>query len=122
YDELAKRIDALEARVREVEALQDLTIRLLSTRNPLESMLAQHGATESQQQACYRLLDQLAARTKGPAREHPSRAYFFGQLDEIFPALRDNRAFTTLLIDTLKVDRQAYRELHAYMAAEGWLK
>jgi len=39
---------------------------------------------------------------------------------EILPALRGNREFLQLLMDTLKVERPAYRELHEYMAAHGW--
>ena len=39
---------------------------------------------------------------------------------EILPALRGNHEFLQLLMDTLKVERPAYRELHEYMTAQGW--
>jgi hypothetical protein len=40
---------------------------------------------------------------------------------EILPALRNDRDFRQLLVDTLKVERPAYRELHEYMTSHGWL-
>ena len=39
---------------------------------------------------------------------------------EIMPTLRGNREFVQLLMDTLKVERPAYRELHEYMTSQGW--
>lgn len=42
------------------------------------------------------------------------------RLGEIFPQQRGDAAFVRSLIDTLRVERPAYRELHAYMAAQGW--
>jgi hypothetical protein len=50
----------------------------------------------------------------------PTFSLFQMRLGEIFPALRADRAFVQTLIDTLKVDRPAYRELHAYMASHHW--
>ena len=38
---------------------------------------------------------------------------------EIFPSLRGDREFLELLLDTLKLERCAYRELHEYMTAPG---
>lgn len=34
--------------------------------------------------------------------------------------MRGNGEFLDLLIDTLKVERPAYRELHEYMCGKGW--
>jgi hypothetical protein len=42
------------------------------------------------------------------------------RLGGIFPDLRDDRQFVQLLIDTLKIERPAYRELHAYMVSHRW--
>jgi hypothetical protein len=42
------------------------------------------------------------------------------QLGAIFPALRTDREFIALIIGTLKVERPAYRALHAYMVAHAW--
>jgi len=36
--------------------------------------------------------------------------------------IRKDRELLTLIIDTLKVARTAYRELHEYMLAHGWDK
>jgi hypothetical protein len=110
----------LDARLNELEAVQKLILRLLSTTKPLNNVLEHYGATETQERAFYRLLDDLAARAKGRERDRPTFSYFSMEMDEIFPALRGNREFVALVIDTLKVERPAYRELHAYMAAHKW--
>ena len=36
------------------------------------------------------------------------------------PFGRGDAAFAQLLIDTLQVERAAYRELHEYIAGQGW--
>ena len=76
-------------------------------------MLDQFGATETQQRAFYALLDTLVARARGREQDRPTFAYFEMQLDQILTALRGDRAFTRLLIGTLKLERPSYRELHA---------
>ena len=63
---------------------------------------------------------ELVERSRGPERSRPSRAHFEMHVGEILPALRGNREFLQLLMDTLKVERPAYRELHEYMTAQGW--
>ncbi|MGH3118431.1 MAG: hypothetical protein ACRDQ2_15225 [Gaiellales bacterium] len=110
----------LDARLREVEALQELTLHILSTRKPLDGLLEHYGATESQEQAFYRLLDEVAARAGGGGQDRPTFEYFAAQIREIFPALRGDREFIGLVIATLKLERPAYRDLHAYTIAEGW--
>jgi hypothetical protein len=120
-DDLAAKIADLDARLSEVEALQALTLRILSTTRPLDAVLAQYGASQAQQQSLYRLLDNLAARTTGPERERPTQSYFQMQLAEIFPPQAD-RAFMDLVVDTLRIEQPLYRDLHAYMTAQGWVK
>jgi hypothetical protein len=110
----------LDARLSELEAVQKLILRLLSTTKPLNSVLEYYGATETQEGAVYRLLDDLATRAKGRERDRPTFSYFNIEMDEIFPSLRGDRGFLALLIDTLKLERPAYRELHAYMVANNW--
>jgi hypothetical protein len=113
-------LDDLDARLREVEAVQELILRLLSTTKPLASVLEQYGATEAQERSFYALLDELAARARGREKDRPTFAYFHMKIEEIFPSLRGDREFVEIVIDTLKVERPAYRELHAYTAAKGW--
>ena len=120
--EIDRKIAELDGRLREVEALQDLTLRLLSTRKPLDSVLEHHGATVSQQQAFYQLLDEMVLRSRGPGDDQPTVTYFRSQLEHIFHSMREDAAFLDLLSDTLKIDRPIYRELHAYMVAAGWVK
>jgi hypothetical protein len=114
------RLAALDARVEALEAVQELLLRLLSTTRPLAGVLGHYSATETQEQAFYRLLDNLAGRTGGPGKDRPSFAFFEMQVNEIFPKLRGDREFLQLLIDTLRVERPAYRALHQYMLAHNW--
>lgn len=118
--DLTARVQQLEARVDELVAIQDLLLRLLSTTRPLAKMLEQYGATETQEEAIYRLMDRVSERTRGDERDLVSFGYFKRGVGEIFPDRRDDREFVQLLIDTLKVERPAYRELHAYMVANRW--
>jgi hypothetical protein len=119
-DDVVSRIEALEAQVAELKSVQDLLLRMLSTTRPLEGVLRFYGATDAAEHALDGLLDELLAATRGPANRHPTFAYFRMRLDEIFPQQRGDRAFVQTLVDTLRVDRPAYRDLHAYMAAHGW--
>jgi hypothetical protein len=114
------RVATLEARVEALEAVQELLLRLLSTTRPLAGLLEHYSATETQEQAFYRLLDTMAGRTGGAERDRPSFAFFEMHVDEIFPHLRGDREFIQLLIDTLRVERPAYRVLHQYMVAYNW--
>ena len=118
--DLQGRVEALEAQVAELKSVQDLLMRLLSTTRPLANLLEYYGATDAAEQALYGLLDEVLAASRGPKPRQPTFSYFQMRLGEIFPALRADRAFVQTLIDTLKVDRAAYRELHAYIAAHGW--
>jgi len=118
--DLLARIDDLESRVRELEALQQLVLRILSTSKPLDSLLEHYGATDTQVQAFYKLLDDLVARARGREQDRPTFAYFQMQLGNIFPSLRHDREFTRLVIDTFKIERAAYRELSTYCAERGW--
>lgn len=110
----------LEARVAHLEMMQDLLFRLMSMTRPLSNVLEQFGATRTQEQELLKFLDELVERSRGPERSRPSRAHFEMHVGEILPALRGNREFLQLLMDTLKVERPAYRELHEYMTAQGW--
>ena len=118
--DLLGRIETLEAQVQELKSVQDLLTRLLATTRPLDNVLEFYGATDAAEQALYGLLDELLAASRAPKPRQPTFSYFQMRLAEIFPALRGDRAFMQTLIDTLKVDRPAYRELHAYMAAHHW--
>ena len=120
-DDIAAKIADLDARLREVEALQALTLRILSTTRPLDAVLAQYGASEAQRHDLYRLLDNLAARVKGPERERPTQSYFEMQFAEIFPHQED-RTFVELVLSTLTIEQPLYRDLYAYMNAQGWVK
>jgi hypothetical protein len=114
------RLADLDTRVRALEAVQEVMLRLMATTKPVDRVLEQYGATETQEQAFHKLLDDLVTRIAGPAENQPTFGYFQLQLEHIFPALRHDRTFTQLLIDTLKVERPVYRTLYAYAAAHHW--
>jgi len=114
------RFHDLESRVAQLEMMQDLMLRLLSTTRPLSNVLEQFGATRTQEQELLKFLDELVVRARGPERERPSRAHFELHVGQILPSLRGNRDFLQLLMDTLKVERPAYRDLHEYMTVHGW--
>ena len=118
--DLAARVAELESQMKELRLMHDLVLRLLSTTRPLARVLEQYGANETQEQALYRLLDRLIERIRGPERDRTSFGIFKRGLFEIFGARQDDREFVQLLIDTLKIERPAYRELHEYMVAHRW--
>jgi len=118
--DLTARVQELESQVAELVAMQNLLLRLMSTTRPLSRMLEQYGATETQEEAVYRLLDRVSERTRGDERDLVTFGYLRRGLGEIFLDRRDDREFIQLLIDTLKIERPAYRNLHAYMMANQW--
>ncbi len=113
-------LESLDARLREVEAVQQLMMRIIATTKPLDNLLERYGATTTQEQAFYKLLDELVTRSKGREQEQPTFGYFTMQLAQVFPALKNDRDFIATVIDTLKIERPVYQELHTYMIAHGW--
>jgi hypothetical protein len=114
------RLAALEAKVAELEALVNLALRLLAVEKPVSDLLKSYGATEAEDLAVHALLDDVATRATEGGMYAPSFGGFQNELVERFPAVRGDRQFITLLLDTLKVDRPAYQKLHAYITAQGW--
>ena len=118
--DLAARVAQLETEMEELRVMHNLVLRLLSTSRPLARVLEQYGANETQEQALYRLLDRLNEKIRGPERDRTSFGVFKRGLFEIFGARNDEREFVQVLIDTLKIERPAYRELHTYMVSHRW--
>lgn len=114
------RIAALEAKVQELEALVNISLRLSSAEKPLSALLARFGATETETLAVHALLDDVLTRVQSGGFYTPSFAGFLSQLVKACPAARGDREFVTLLIETLKVERPSYQQLHAFAAAHGW--
>ena len=119
-DQTTVTLASLDARVREVEVLLEMILRIISTTKPLDRLLEHYGATETQERAFYEMLDELAVRAKGRERDRPTFAYFQMKFDEILPSLRGDRQVMTLVLDTLRLERPAYRELHEYVSAHHW--
>jgi len=114
------RLSALEAKVQELETLVNLALRLLAVQRPVSALLERYGATESEELAVQRLLDEVAVRAERGGIEAPSFPGFLNELEMKFPAIRDDREFVSLLLDTLRLDRAAYQKLHAYVTSHGW--
>ena len=116
------RLAELEAHVAQLEMIQGLLLRLMSITHPLSNVLSQFGANAAQEQQMLRLLDDLATRARSLDRNNqPSFDEFQTRVSEILPALDGDREFLRLLIDTLRVDRIAYRDLHDFMVVHDWL-
>lgn len=118
--EVDARLSALEAKVQELETLVNLALRLLSVQRPVSALLERYGATESEELAVQRLLDEVAVRAERGGLEAPSFPGFLHELDMKFPAIRGDREFVSLLLDTLRLDRAAYQKLHTYVTSHGW--
>jgi hypothetical protein len=119
-DDHETRIAALEAKVQELEALINISLRLSSAEKPLSALLARFGATEAQTLAVHALLDDVLTRVKAGGFYTPSFAGFMSDLVKVCPAAKDDREFVGLLLDTLKADRPSYQQLHAFVTAQGW--
>jgi hypothetical protein len=114
------RITALEEKVHELEALVNISLRLSAAEKPLTALLTRFGATEAETLTVHALLDDVLARVKAGGFYTPSFAGFLKDLVRVCPAARDDREFVAMLLDTLKVDRPSYQELHAFVTAHGW--
>ena len=120
-DRVDERLSDLESHLAQIEMLQQLMLRLLSIMHPLSNVLAQYGANSTQEQELLQYLDQLASRVHSLERtRQPTVEEFHERMGEILPALRKDIDFMRLVMDTLRVERVAYRELHDYMHAQGW--
>jgi len=119
-DQTDERFRALEAKVAELDALVNLALRLIALEKPVSTLLERYGATETEELAVHALLDDLARRAQEGGIYAPSFTSFVDALAERFPAVRGDRTFVSLLLDTLKLDRAAYQQLHAYVMAQGW--
>ena len=118
--DLTARVVELESRVEELTIIQSLLLRLISLTRPLAKLLEQYGATQTQEQALYDLLDRISERTAGIQRDLVTFGYFLRGVEQIFPHRSGDRQFVQLLMDTLKLERPAYRALHDYMIANKW--
>jgi hypothetical protein len=119
-DDSHDRIAALESKVHELEALVSLALRLMSIERPLSSLLRRYGAAEAEERAVHTLLDDLVKRVDAGGIYAPAFSGFVSDLEKRFPAIKGDREFVGLLLDTLKVERPAYQKLHAYITAQGW--
>jgi len=114
------RIAALEAKVQELDALVNLALRLIAVEKPVSDLLKRFGASEAEELAVHELLDGVAQRALQGGIYAPSFGGFVNELHERFPAIRGDREFVALLLDTLRIDRPAYQRLHVYITSQAW--
>jgi len=119
-DDSHERIEALEAKVHELEALVTLVLRLMSVEKPLSSLLCRYGASQAEDRAVHALLDDLSRRVEAGGIYAPAFSGFVSDLGRCFPAIKNDREFVGLLLDTLQIERPAYQKLHAYTTVKGW--
>jgi hypothetical protein len=119
-DDHEQRIAALEAEVHELKALINVALRLSAADKPLTALLARFGATEAETLAVHALLDDVVRRVQTGGFYTPSFSGFLSDLVKVCPAARGDREFVVLLLETLKVDRPTYQQLHAFVTAQRW--
>src|SRR5262245_26053008 len=120
-DRVDMRLAELEAHMAQLDMVQQLLLRLMSIMHPLSQMLGHYGATTSQEQELLHYLDDMAGHVRSLERNRrPQFEQFHERVGEILPALKDDPEFLRLVIDTLRVERAAYRELYEYMVEQGW--
>ena len=119
-DRVDERLTDIEARLAHIDMIQELLLRLMSIMHPLSNVLAQYGANSTQERELMQYLDELASKVRSLERNRPSFDHFQERIGEIMPTLRDDPEFLRLVIDTLRVERAAYRELFEYMIGQGW--
>ncbi len=120
-DRVGERLTELESHVEQLEMIQQLMLRLLSIMHPLSNVLSQYGASATEERELMQYLDELADRVHSFERtKQPTVEEFQVRMAEILPALRQDVDFLRLVIDTLRVERSAYRDLHGYMIDQGW--
>lgn len=118
--DLEERVAALEAKLQEVDAIANLALRLLAIDKPVSILLQRFGADQTQELAVHKLLDDVAARAVQGGMYAPSFTGFASDLFRCFPAVRNNREFVELLLDTLRLDRASYQQLQVYASQQGW--
>jgi hypothetical protein len=119
-DRLAAVEAKLEARIQELETLVNLALRLLALEKPLSTLLKRYGASEAEERAVHALLDDVVQRIGAGGIYTPAFAGFVSDLGKRFPAIRGDREFVSLLLDTLKIERPAYQRLHTFAFTAGW--
>jgi hypothetical protein len=119
-DDHEARIAALEAKVHELEALVNVSLRLSAADKPVSALLARFGATEAETLAVHALLDDIVKRIQAGGFYTPSFTGFLSDLVKVCPAAKSDREFVVLLLEMLKLDRPTYQQLHAYATAQNW--
>ena len=93
-------------------------LRLLAGSKPLSSLLERFGATEGEETAVYKLLDDMVQRIDGDERDRPTLAEFRLTLSHLMAGQRGGREFTELVLETLTMERPAYQRLHDFLRGE----
>ena len=74
--DVTARLAAMESQIEELKSVQELLLRLLSTSRPISKLLEYYGATDTNEQSLYKLLDELVERIRGPKFREPTFGSF----------------------------------------------
>ena len=121
-DDYEIRIAALEAKVELLETLMNASLRMSAADRPLSTLLTRFGASEGEILAVHALLDDVAKRAQAGGIYTPSFAGFLTDLVRVCPLAKHDRHFVVVLLDTLKLERPAYQDLHTFATARGWVQ
>jgi hypothetical protein len=113
-----QRLTALESKCQELELMVNAALRLLAGSKPLSNLLERFGATEGEEAAVYKLLDDMVQRIDGDERDHPTLAEFRIALSHLMSGQRGGREVADLVLETLTMERPAYHRLHDFLRSE----
>src|SRR4029078_5093771 len=103
-----------------LETLLNVSLRLSAAEKPLSTLLTRFGASETEGLPVHALLDHLTKRVEAGGFYTPSFRGFVSDLVKVCPCAKNDREFVVLLLETLKLDRPAYRQPHQVAAPQGW--
>jgi hypothetical protein len=109
----SNQVAELQARVADLEAQLKIAVGILGLMRPAETVLARCGADQAQQQALYRMIDEMEARViQGSSVSYSD---FSERVADLVPGKRGDRKFVELLIDALKLERPSSKPMLDYL-------
>jgi hypothetical protein len=109
----SSQVTELQGRVAELEAQLKTALGILGLMKPAETLMAHCGADAAQQQALYRMIDEMESRViQGSSVSYSD---FSERVADLVPGKRGDRKFVELLIDALKLERPSSKPMLDYL-------
>jgi hypothetical protein len=109
----SSQVADLQGRIAELEAQLRTALGILGLMRPAETVLAHCGADQVQQQALYKMIDEMEARViQGSSVSYSD---FSERVADLVPGKRGDRKFVELLIDALKLERPTSKPMLDYL-------